>query len=146
MSGNDVTLVGNLARDPELRFTASGLAVCNFGIAVNRKYTDPGTGKTTDTVSFFEVVCWRELAENVAETLGKGSGAIVAGRLEQRSWETQEGEKRYKVEVVAEAVGPNLRWATATVEKNQPSGGYVRDAPPGYGEDAAPSQYDEEPF
>lgn len=136
MSGNDVSLVGNLARAPELRFTPSGQAVTNFALAVNRKWRDPA-GEWQEEVSFIEVTCWRELAENVSESLDKGSRAFVSGRLEQQSWESPTGEKRNKVLVVADEVGPSLRWATAQVQKNErrEGGAPTRDAPPGYGEE-----------
>ena len=73
-------------------------------------------------MSFFDVVCWREMAENASESLQKGSRVIVTGRLEQRSWENQEGERRSKIEVIADEIGPSLRWATAKVEKNERRG------------------------
>src|SRR5207244_4092457 len=121
-NGNSVTLVGNVTRDPELRFTPSGQATATFGLAVNRVWTDRQTNERREAVSFFDVVCWREMAENTSESLQKGARVIVTGRLEQRSWETQEGDKRSKVEVVADEVGPSLRWATAEVKKNDRRG------------------------
>ena len=116
---NTITLVGNLTREPELRFVKSGQATANFGMAVNRKWQNRQTQEWEESTSFFDVICWRELAENVAESLIKGTRVIVTGRLEQRSWETPEGEKRYKIEVVADSVGPDLRWASAVVTKNE---------------------------
>ena len=118
-NGNSVTLVGNLTRDPELRFTPSGAANATFGIAVNRRWQNRQTNEWEEAVSFFNVVCWRELADNVAESLQKGMRVIVDGRLEQRSWETDQGEKRSVVEVVADEVAPSLRWATAKVERTE---------------------------
>lgn len=118
-NGNTVTLVGNITRDPELRFTPSGQATASFGLAVNRRWQDRQSGEWQEATSFFDVVCWREMAENVSESLVRGSRVVVTGRLEQRSWENQEGERRSKVEVVADDVGPSLRWATATVTKNE---------------------------
>ncbi len=118
-SGNSVTLVGNVIRDPELRFTPSGLASCNFSIAVNRRKLNQQTQEWDESTSFFDVTCWREMAENVSESLHKGSRVIVTGRLEQRTWETPDGDKRSKVQVVAEEVGPSLRWASAQVSKNE---------------------------
>lgn len=125
-NGNNVTLVGNAARDPELRFTPTGQATASFGLAVNKRWQNRQTQEWEESVSFFDVVCWKEMAENVAETVTKGQRVIVTGRLEQRSWETDSGYKRTKVEVVADEVGPSLRWATATVAKNarQDNGGY----------------------
>jgi single-strand DNA-binding protein len=118
MNGNSVTLVGNITRDPELRFTASGQATASFGLAVNRVWNDRQTNEKKEAVSFFDIVCWREMAENASESLSKGARVVVTGRLEQRSWETPEGDKRSKIEVVADEVGPSLRWATAQVTKN----------------------------
>ena len=121
-NGNSVTLVGNITRDPELRFTPSGQATATFGLAVNRRWQNRQTQEWEEATSFFDVVCWRDLADNVSESLAKGSRVIVTGRLEQRSWETQEGDKRSKVEVVADEVGPSLRWATAEVKKTDRRG------------------------
>jgi len=118
-SDNTVTLVGNLTRDPELRFTASGVARALFGIAVNRRWRDRASGEWQEDTSFFNVVCWREMAENVSESLSRGSRVMVTGRLEQRTWETQDGENRSVIEVVADEVGPSLRWATAQVTRNE---------------------------
>jgi len=118
-NGNSVTLVGNLTRDPELRYTPSGAANAQFGMAVNRRWQNRQSGEWDEATSFFNVVAWRELAENLSETLQKGARVIVTGRLEQRSWETPDGEKRSVVEVVADEVGPSLRWATAEVTKNE---------------------------
>ena len=125
----DTTLVGNLTRDPELRFTPSGQATASFGLAVNRTWTDRASQERREQTSFFDVVVWGTLAENVAQSLRRGERVVVAGRLDQRTWETQEGEKRSKVEVVADEVAPSLRWATVQVTKNdrRPNDGY---APP----------------
>ena len=123
MAGNTVELVGNLTRAPELRFTPSGAAVANFGLAVNRRWRNQQSNEWEEQTSFFDVVCWRDLAENVAESLDRGTRVLVVGRLEQRSWENQDGEKRSKVEVVADEVGPSLRWATASISKNERRGG-----------------------
>jgi single-strand DNA-binding protein len=122
-NGNSVTIVGNITRDPELRYTASGQSTVNFGVAVNRRWQNRQTNEWEERVSFFNVVCWRELADNVAESLGKGARVVVTGRLEQRSWETENGDKRSVVEVVADEVGPSLRWASAQVTKNERRGG-----------------------
>ena len=122
MNGNTVHIVGNVTRDPELRFTASGLAVASFGVAVNRVWNDKQTNEKKETVSFFDVSCWQDLAENASESLTKGARVIVTGRLEQRTWETQEGEKRSKVEIIADEIGPSLRWATAQVVRNDKRG------------------------
>ena len=162
MAENTVTLIGNVTRDPELRFTPSGASIASFGLAVNRFWNDRQTGERREQTSFFDIACWGQLGQNVAESLAKGTRVVVTGRLEQRSWETEQGDKRSKVEVVADEVGPSLRWATADVTKNErstdgsagsggpaaPSGGggggsYERPAP-----NQAPAGYDpsEEPF
>ena len=116
-NGNTVTIIGNITRDPELRFTPSGQANATFGVAVNRRWQNRQSGDWEEATSFFNVVAWRELAENVSESLGKGARVIVTGRLEQRSWETQDGDKRSVVEVEADEVAASLRWATAKVER-----------------------------
>jgi len=121
---NTTTLSGNLTRDPEIRYTRDGQATANFGLAVNRRWQVRGTEEWEETTSFFDVVCWRDLAENVALSLVKGARVIVSGRLEQRSWENDEGERRSRVEISAEDVGPSLRFATAEVtraERRSPS-------------------------
>jgi single-strand DNA-binding protein len=148
---NNVTITGNVTRDPELRFTPSGQAVANFGVAVNRRWQNRQTQEWEEQVSFFDVACWAQLAENVSETLTKGTRVTVAGRLDQRSWETPDGEKRSKVEIVADDVAVSLRWATAAVTKNERrgegpggGGGAVRSSgPPPRTPDYDP---DEEPF
>jgi single-strand DNA-binding protein len=114
-----VTIVGNLTRDPELRFTPSGAPVTTFGVAVNRRWQNRDSQQWEESTSFFNVTCWRDLAQNVSESLEKGSRVLVSGRLDQRSWETQDGEKRSVVEIVADEVGPSLRWATAEVNRNE---------------------------
>jgi single-strand DNA-binding protein len=116
MADSTVTLVGNLTREPELRFTQAGQAIATLGIAVSRRYQQ--NGEWQEKTSFFNVTAWGQLGENAAASLNKGSRAIVTGRLEQRSYETQDGEKRSVVEVVADEIGPSLRWATAQVDRN----------------------------
>jgi single-strand DNA-binding protein len=147
MSTNSVVLVGNLVEDPEMRFTPSGVPMTKLRFAVNRRWRD-NNGEWQEETSFFSGTLWRDHAENVAESLQKGSRVIVVGRLEQRSWETQEGEKRSVVEVAIDEVGPSLRWATASVNKTARSGGgdfaNTGSVPPGpvarddYGPDEAP--------
>lgn len=150
---NSITIVGNLTRDPELRYTPSGQAQCTVGVAVNRVWTDRQTNEKKENVSFFNVVLWREMAENAGECLTKGMRVIVNGRLEQRSWETQDGEKRSVVEIVADEIGPSIRWATAEVKRNERRGGGDFDGGSGGGSAPAakpasnePPAYDEEPF
>jgi single-strand DNA-binding protein len=119
--GNNVTLVGNLTRDPELRFTNSGMAVATFGLAVN--FRRQRGGEWEEETSFFDITTFAQMAENAAESLNKGNRVLVTGRLQQRSWENQDGDKRSKVEVVADEIGPSLRWATATVERTERTDG-----------------------
>lgn len=121
MSTNNLTLIGNLVEDPELRFTPNGTAMAKIRFAVNRRYQDRNNEWQEDT-SFFTGTCWRDMAENVAESLTKGMRVIVNGRLQQRSWETQEGEKRSVVEIDVQEIGPSVRWATATVTRTPRSG------------------------
>jgi single-strand DNA-binding protein len=114
---NQITIVGNVTRDPELRYTPNGAALVRFGVAVNRRFRDEsGQWKDGDT-SFFDVTAWRSLAENIAESITQGTRVVLVGRLRTNSWETPEGEKRSKVEIEAEEIGPSLKWATAKVEK-----------------------------
>jgi single-strand DNA-binding protein len=155
-SDNTVTVVGNITRDPELRFTPSGQAIATFGIAVNRRWQNRQTQEWEEAVSFFDVTAWAQLGENVSESLTKGTRVVVSGRLDQRSWETQDGEKRSKIEIVADEVAPSLRWASAQVVRNERrsadgptrgggGGGGASQAPPP-AEPPADYNYDEEPF
>ena len=122
MATNTVTVIGNLVEDPELRFTGSGLAMARIRCAVNRRWRDQ-QGEWQEETSFLGGTLWREAAENAAESLQKGMRVIITGRLEQRSWETQDGDKRSVVEISIDELGPSLRWATATVSKTQRQGG-----------------------
>jgi single-strand DNA-binding protein len=153
---NTVTVVGNCTRDPELRFTPSGQAVANFGLAVNRRWQNRQTQEWEEAVSFFDVTCWQQLAENVAESVQKGTRIVVTGRLDQRSWETQDGDKRSKIEIVADDVAPSLRWATADITKNERRGDFAGGGSSNSGgggggaraasNDPGPQYADEEPF
>jgi len=136
MPDTHVTITGNLTEDPELRYTPNGAPVANLRVAVTPRVKDGDAWKDGET-SFFQVTAWRSLAENVAESLTKGARVMVYGRLQQRSWETPEGEKRSVVEVQAEEVGPSLRWATAKPERTSAKaaagaskGGQFNDEPP----------------
>ena len=158
MAESTVTLVGNLTRDPELRFTQGGRAVATLGMAVSRRYQV--NNEWQEQTSFFNVVCWGTLGENAAASLAKGTRILVTGRLEQRSYETADGDKRSVVEVVADEIGPSLRWAQATIERNDRrsaedgggggggGGGARSGAPAGGGRPAPndPGYGDEEPF
>lgn len=137
---NTVTLIGNVTRDPELRFMPTGAALASFGVAVNRRWKKGDDWE--EEVHYFDVTAWRDLAEHIADSVVKGTRVVVVGRLQQRRWETDSGESRSKVEVVADEVAPSLRWATAVVtriERDGHGGGprSSRNEPPAY---------DEEPF
>lgn len=121
MPANSVTLIGNLVDDPELRFTPNGVAMAKVRFAVNRRYQDRN-GEWQENTSFFGGTLWRDAAENCAESLTKGARVIVTGRLEQRSWETKDGDKRSVVEVAIDEIGPSLRWATAAVTRSPRAG------------------------
>lgn len=114
-----VTVVGNVTRDPELRYTSAGAPLASFGVVFNKRKKNDDTGKWEDgDAQFFDVVCWRTLAENVAESLEKGTRVIVSGRLDYSTWE-KDGDKRSKVQIVADEVGPSLRWATCEVARTE---------------------------
>lgn len=150
---NTVTVVGNVTRDPELRFTQSGMAVANFGVAWNKKRNDG-----EDEVSFFDVTCFRQLAENVADSVAKGARVVIYGTLTQRSWENQQGERRSKVEILADDVAPSLKWASAEITRNEfrgagdgvgggrPSGGGARSQASERAKPQPTYDLDEEPF
>ncbi|MFI5841073.1 single-stranded DNA-binding protein [Catenuloplanes sp. NPDC051500] len=125
MAGETViTVIGNLTNDPELRFTASGAAVAKFTVASTPRTLDRQSGEWKDGEPLFlNCSVWRQVAENVAESLTRGSRVIVQGRLRQRSYETREGEKRTVIEMEVDEVGPSLRYATAKVQKMSRSGG-----------------------
>jgi single-strand DNA-binding protein len=111
-NGNHVSIVGNLTRDPELRFTPSGQATATFGVAVNRRWQNRQSQEWEEATSFFDVVCW-------GQSLTKGTRILVSGRLDQRSWETPDHERRSKIEITADELAPSLRWATASITKNE---------------------------
>ncbi|MDZ7839035.1 MAG: single-stranded DNA-binding protein [Actinomycetota bacterium] len=115
---NNVSILGNLTRDPELRFTPNGTPVAAFGIAANRRYQDKQSGEWVDDPSFFNVSVWFKLAENCAESLSKGDRVLVSGRLNQRSWESKDGQKRSTVEIVADVVAPSLEFASCKINRN----------------------------
>jgi single-strand DNA-binding protein len=128
MAGETViTVVGNLTADPELRFTPSGAAVASFTVASTPRTFDRQTNEWKDGEALFlRCSIWRQAAENVAESLQRGTRVVVSGRLKQRSFETREGEKRTVIEMDVDEIGPSLRYATAKVNKTQrgSSGGY----------------------
>lgn len=119
-----ITVIGNVVADPELRYTSSGVAVSNFRVASTPRTFDRQQNQWVDGEAMF-LTCnaWREMAENVMETLSKGSRVIVTGKLRQRSFDTREGERRTVFEIEVDDVGPSLRFASAQVTRNQRSGG-----------------------
>ena len=119
MADNSITIVGNMTRDPEIRYTPSGQANARLGVAVSRRWMNKKTNDWEERTSFFNVIAWGDMAENISDTLAKGTRIIVNGRLEQRSWETDQGEKKSVVEIVADEIGPSLRWATAEVKRSE---------------------------
>jgi single-strand DNA-binding protein len=119
-----ITVIGNLTNDPELRFTPSGSAVANFTIASTPRTFDRQSNEWKDGETLFlRASIWREAAENVAESLTKGTRVIVSGRLKSRTYDTKEGEKRTVMELEVDEIGPSLRYANAKVNRTQRSGG-----------------------
>lgn len=140
MAGETViTVVGNLTSDPELRFTPNGAAVANFTVASTPRIFDRASNEFKDGETLFlRCSVWREMGENVAESLQRGTRVIVQGRLKSRSFETKEGEKRTVMELDVDEVGPSLRRATAQVSKNERSGGGFSGGNPGGQQGGAP--------
>src|SRR3954454_20965754 len=135
MAGETViTVIGNLTADPELRFTPSGAAVANFTVASTPRTFDRQSQEWKDGEALFlRCNVWRQAAENVAESLTRGSRVLVTGRLKQRSFETKEGEKRTVIELEVDEIGPSLRYATAKVtraSRGEGGGGFSGGAPP----------------
>lgn len=131
MAGETVlTVVGNLTADPELRFTPSGAAVANFTVASTPRSFDKQSGEWRDGEALFmRCTAWRDLGENVAESLRRGMRVVAQGRLQARSYETKEGEKRTAWELQVDEVGPSLRYATAQVAKAQRGGQQYQQGP-----------------
>jgi single-strand DNA-binding protein len=137
MADNTSTFVGNLTADPELRFTQGGLAVANFTVAVqDRKYDKDKAEYVDGDTLYIRASIWRDYAEHVAASLFKGTRVVVTGKLKQRSYETAEGEKRQSIELEVDAIGPDLRYATASVTR----------AAKGRGAMAAGAQSQDEPW
>jgi single-strand DNA-binding protein len=113
-----ITVVGNCARDPELRYTPNGTSVAKFSLAVNRRRKQ-GDEWVDDGCDWYQVTAWRDLAHNVCESIEKGTRVVVTGRVSHRQWEDQDGAKRLSIEINADDIGPSLRWATATINRNE---------------------------
>lgn len=149
MPDNTITIVGNITRDPELKFLNSGQAAVRLSVAVNRRWQNRQTQEWEERVSYFEVTGYGPMAENAANSLSKGARVVVTGRLEQRSWETENGDKRSIVEINADEIAPSLRFATAVVTKTPRPDAPFRDAErPATPRTNEPTTYayDEEPF
>ncbi len=145
MNYNKILLIGNLTRDPELRYLNSGTAVCDMGLAVNRRYKRQD-GESAEETCFVDIVVWGRQGENCNQYLKKGSGVFVDGRLSYETWETPEGQKRSKHKVVAERVQFMPRSGGApSGEVSDFGGNYQSDAPPPSG-GAAPEYDSEVPF
>lgn len=119
---NYCTFIGNLTDDPELRFTQSGAAVTTIRLASNRRY-QTRDGQEQEETTYLNVVAWRDLAENVAESFSKGDRAIAIGRLKVRSYENREGQTVWVTEIEADEIAPSLRWAKASINRNSGGGG-----------------------
>ena len=138
---NTTTLTGNITRDPELKFSQSGVASCRLGIAVSKRWLDKKSGEWEEKTSFFNIVCFGQLAENVTNSLGKGAEIIVQGEFQTREYEV-EGAKRTATELTASFIGASLTRATVSIEKNPPrSTEWQKEA-----KQSAPRHYEEEAF
>tara|TARA_R110000868_G_scaffold262398_5_gene520824 strand:- start:2866 stop:3300 length:435 start_codon:yes stop_codon:yes gene_type:complete len=112
---NNITVVGNLTDDCALKYTQAGVAMVSGSIASNRRYQV--NGQWEETTSFFNFTAWRELAENMAATLTKGTRVVAVGRMEQKKWVDKEGANRTSYELIIDEIGPSVRWATAVITK-----------------------------
>ncbi len=151
MADNSITVVGNITRDPELKFLNSGQASVRLSVAVNRRWQNRQTQEWEERVSYFDVQAYGPMAENAANSLTKGTRVVVNGRLEQRTWDTPEGEKRSIIEINADEIAPSLRFATAVINKTpRPEGGNfqssARASAPRTTNEPASYAFDEEPF
>lgn len=136
-----VTAIGNVTSDPELRFTSNGHAFLTFGVAINnRKRLPDGSWEDTDP-EFHDVVAWRDLAENAAESIAKGQRVVIVGQLSVRKWQTDDGSTRSKTEIVADDIAPSVRFAVVKTEKVG-----RRETRPAEPRPAPTVPYDEEPF
>ncbi len=152
MPDNTITVVGNITRDPELKFLNSGQAAVRLSVAVNRRWQNRQTQEWEERVSYFEVTGYGAMAENAANSLAKGNRVLVTGRLEQRSWETENGDKRSIVEINADEIAPSLKFATAVVtrtpraEGSNFSSSASSDRPAPRTNEPSSYAFDEEPF
>ena len=143
---NQIIIVGNLTDDPELRFTPQGIPVANFSVAVNRRFFNKETNGWDDKLDgYFRCNVWRDYAENVAESLKRGTRVLVTGRLMSRSYEDKDGNTRYVTEIEADEVCPTLKWAIAKVDKVNRSAGGARGDGGSYGASVPPPTQAPEP-
>ena len=145
MSQSQSTIIGNVTRDPELQYTTGGTAKLSFSIASNCGFKD-AAGEWQEKVSYFNVVAWRFLAEDTAAVLEKGVGVMVSGRLEQRSWEDKEGEKRTTVELIADSIGIQTRSIESFARKTRKDGDAGKSSAPKRTAPAAAKAPEDEPF
>jgi single-strand DNA-binding protein len=160
MANNDnfVQIIGNVTRDPELRFTTGGTAVCSFGVAWTPRRRNPQTGEWEDgETTFFNCSAWRDLGENIAATISKGTRVVVTGSVRSRDWEDRDGNKRTSIEIDVDDCAPSLRWAQAQIERTSRQsggqgggqgggGGFSGGGGGGGGSQPDPVYGDEEPF
>lgn len=139
-NATEITIIGNLTTDPELRFTPSGAAVANFSVVVNTRRFDKRTNEWTDAEpTFWRCTLWRQPAENLAESLTRGMRVILTGRIESRTWEDrQTGEKRTALEIQVDEIGASLAFATIKVSKVDRSGRSCAPAGAGVADDDEP--------
>lgn len=148
MADNEITITGNLVREPELRFTAGGTATCGFGVAVNRRYQQNGEWVDAPT-NFFNVTVWGQYGENVAASLSKGDRVLVKGRLDFRKYQNKEGVEVTTHDIIADEVAPSLKYATAQIsriERESTGSGARRGNGGGRRQQADPVYGDTEPF
>lgn len=122
MSTN-ITIIGNVTKEPELRFTPSGAAVANFTVAVNERRKNAAGEWEDGDATFYECAAWKEMAENVAESIERGSRVVLSGKLKARNYDRQDGSRGTSLDVTVDEIGPSLRWATAKVTRSGGNGG-----------------------
>ena len=122
---NQIGLLGNLTRDPELKFTNEGVAICDLGLAINRKWTDK-EGKETENVDFFNISCWNSMAENCAASFKKGDRVLISGHMNLRSWENKEGKKFNIINITADVIAASLEFNKIVYDKEDAD--FIREA------------------
>lgn len=147
MTDSHTTIVGNVTREPELRFTGGGKGVCSFAVAVGRRWKPQNSDKWEEVTTFYNVSCWDQLAENVAASVRKGTRVVITGVVEMREYETRDGEKGRSLEIRPDEIGVSLRWARVDIEKvTRERDGEERDTSPRNTRQPEPVYGDEEPF